>query len=149
MFCSSQDQHQYLSLSNLRLRSSDSVWNRLVRPGRVCSYSEYCSTVGSVIWDYLYDGWYVKCTYHRSAHFNQLIKYPQKAQLSGLAFGLSVAGAIFLNLAQNQLTVLLPTIPKDQIQQFISGTSGALFHTLSPDDRHSALVILVDSLRTT
>ena len=71
------------------------------------------------------------------------------AQLSGLAFGLSVAGAIFLNLAQNQLIVLLPTVPKDQLQQFISGTSGALFNTLSPDDRHAALVILVDSLKQT
>jgi len=76
-------------------------------------------------------------------------KIAQIAQLSGLAFGLSVAGAIFLNLAQNQLTVLLPTVPKDQIQQLISGTSGALFSTLGPDDRHQALVILVNSLRTT
>ena len=83
----------------------------------------------------------------RNVH--QLTKVLRVAQLSGLAFGLSVAGAIFLNLAQEKLIALLPSVPKDQIQQFISGTSGALFNTLSTNDKHQALVILVDTLRTT
>ena len=83
----------------------------------------------------------------RNVH--QLTKVLRAAQLSGLAFGLSVAGAIFLNLAQEKLMVLLQSVPKDEIQQFISGTSGALFNTLNTNDKHQALVILVDTLRTT
>ncbi|KAL8680154.1 MAG: hypothetical protein Q9186_003621 [Xanthomendoza sp. 1 TL-2023] len=65
------------------------------------------------------------------------------AQLSGLAFGLSVAGAIFLNLAQNALKNLLPDIPLSSIQQIISGTSGGVLSSLPPDLRQQALEAIV------
>lgn len=75
--------------------------------------------------------------------------YAGIAQLCGLALGLSVAGAIFLNLAEDRLAVLLPAIPRAELQQFVSGTSSSLFDTLAPDIRAQALDILVEALRTT
>ena len=71
------------------------------------------------------------------------------AQLSGLTLGLSVAGAVFLNLAQNDLTTLLPNVGQEEVQQLISGTSSSLFTSLPADIRAQALAIIVNSLRTT
>ena len=65
------------------------------------------------------------------------------AQLCGLSFGLSIAGAIFLNVAQNSLSDLLPDTPLPQLQQIISGTSGGLLNTLSPEVRAKALEMIV------
>lgn len=69
------------------------------------------------------------------------------AQLSGLAFGLSIAGALFLNLAQNALKILLPDTPLSEIQQIISGTSGGFLLSLFPELRQQALNIIVDAWR--
>ena len=65
------------------------------------------------------------------------------AQLCGLAFGLSVAGAIFINLAELGLRELLPNQPLGEIQQVISGTSGSLFTSLSPRLKEQALEVIV------
>ncbi|KAK4690159.1 hypothetical protein P7C71_g6564, partial [Lecanoromycetidae sp. Uapishka_2] len=71
------------------------------------------------------------------------------AQLSGLTLGLSIAGAVFENLAQNGLAVLLTGISREEVQQLVSGTSSALFASLPADTRAQALDIIVQSLRTT
>ncbi|KAL8910405.1 MAG: hypothetical protein Q9172_007842 [Xanthocarpia lactea] len=71
------------------------------------------------------------------------------AQLSGLTLGLSVAGAVFLNLAQNDLFAILTDVPRQDIQQLVSGTSSALFASLSADVREQALGAIVKALRTT
>ena len=73
----------------------------------------------------------------------QLTCYCTPAQLCGLSFGLSIAGAIFLNFAQNALKGLLPDTPLSQIQQIISGTSGGFLQTLAPDLREKALGLIV------
>lgn len=71
------------------------------------------------------------------------------AQLSGLAFGLAIAGAVFLNVAQNQLAVLLPNVPISEIRQVITGTSSSFFSTLPLDTRDQALDIIVSALSKT
>ena len=71
------------------------------------------------------------------------------AQLSGLTLGLSVAGAVFENLAQNDLAILLANFPREEVQQFVSGTSNALFESLPSAVRAQALAIIVKALRTT
>ena len=80
-------------------------------------------------------------TYSQPCHF--------LAQLSGLTLGLSIAGAVFLNLAQNDLFAILTNVPRQDIQQLVSGTSSALFASLSPDVREQALGVIVNALRTT
>ena len=67
------------------------------------------------------------------------------AQLCGLSFGLSIAGAIFLNVAQNALADLLPNTPLPQIQQIISGTSGGFLNSLNPELRAKALELIVNA----
>ncbi|KAL8878107.1 MAG: hypothetical protein Q9198_004019, partial [Flavoplaca austrocitrina] len=71
------------------------------------------------------------------------------AQLSGLTLGLSIAGAVFLNLATNDLSVILTNVPESDIQQLVSGTSSAIFSSLPDDVRQQALEIIVNALRTT
>ncbi|KAL8836062.1 MAG: hypothetical protein Q9176_006519 [Flavoplaca citrina] len=71
------------------------------------------------------------------------------AQLSGLTLSLSVAGAVFLNLATNDLNFILTDVPKQEIQQLVSGTSNALFSSLPDDIRYQALEIIVNALRRT
>lgn len=150
----SKNRRQHFSIRHLRLRSPDSLRCRLLRPGILCRDSNHRNASRNVIWHHLHVGWYV-CPRTLSST-PPLLPSPANtcnpflpAQLSGLTLGLSVAGAIFLNLAQNQLTVLLPGMPKEQIQQLVSGTSGPLFRSLQPDVRDQALAIIVDSLRTT
>lgn len=68
------------------------------------------------------------------------------AQLSGLAFGLSIAGSVFLNVAQNQLADLLPNVSSSELQQVITGTSSSFLSTLPLDIRDQALEIIVSAL---
>jgi hypothetical protein len=42
-----------------------------------------------------------------------------------MSLGLSVAGALFINISENGLTAALPHIPVYQIRQIIAGTSSA------------------------
>ncbi|KAF3385247.1 Efflux pump roqT [Penicillium rolfsii] len=67
------------------------------------------------------------------------------AQLSGMTLGLSVSGAIFVNIASNNLFALLPEYPKSQVRQVVSGTSGQLLQSLSEKVREQALAIIVSA----
>ncbi|KGO53547.1 Major facilitator superfamily domain, general substrate transporter [Penicillium expansum] len=67
------------------------------------------------------------------------------AQLSGMTLGLSISGAIFVNLASNDLFALLPEYPQSQVRQIVSGTSGQLLSSLSGKLRDQALVIIVSA----
>lgn len=67
------------------------------------------------------------------------------AQLVGLCFGLSVAGAIFINFAETGLAAALPFIAPDEIARIVAGTSGGVLATLSDADQMAALEVIVDS----
>lgn len=69
------------------------------------------------------------------------------AQLSGIAFALSIAGAIFVNTALGGLQVLLPDIPRELLQSALSGTSGPFFLTLAPGVREQSLAIIMGALQ--
>lgn len=45
------------------------------------------------------------------------------AQYSGIALGLAVSGAVFINRALTSLESLLPMVPTDQLNALISGKS--------------------------
>lgn len=68
-------------------------------------------------------------------------------QLSGLAFGLSMTGAIFINLAQRNLAEAFPEIDKSTLVSIVSGTSGSFMSNLSPSDRVLALTAIVEALQ--
>ena len=74
-----------------------------------------------------------------------LMIYP--GQLSGIALALSISGATFVNTALNSLQRLLPSVPRQQLQAAISGTSGNFFATLDPEITSAALEIIMSSLQ--
>ena len=66
-----------------------------------------------------------------------------QAQLCGLAFGLSIGGALFINLSIQKLGQALPQLALDQRQSIVSGTSGSLLATLDPNSREMALDAII------
>ncbi|KAJ5174069.1 Major facilitator superfamily domain general substrate transporter [Penicillium coprophilum] len=67
------------------------------------------------------------------------------AQLSGMTMGLSISGAVFVNIASDGLFALLPDYPQSQVRQIVSGTSSKLLSSLSETLREQALVIIVSA----
>jgi Na+/melibiose symporter-like transporter len=57
------------------------------------------------------------------------------AQGGGLAIALSIANAIFLNLADNRISHDFPDLDKTQIQSLSSGSGSTLLNTLNPDQQ--------------
>lgn len=74
--------------------------------------------------------------------FEQII-----GQLSGITFGLAVAGAVFVNDALGKLEAILPETPPDQLQQLIAGTSSALLESLDASASANVLNAIVSALR--
>ncbi|KAI1407925.1 major facilitator superfamily domain-containing protein [Hypoxylon sp. FL1857] len=71
------------------------------------------------------------------------------AQLTGLAFGLSVTGAVFINTATNSIRAALPQIPANEVSQIVAGASGNVINSLSPEQRDLALDLIVMSWQKT
>ncbi|MCJ1258533.1 hypothetical protein MMC24_006366 [Lignoscripta atroalba] len=69
------------------------------------------------------------------------------AQLGGIAVGLSIAGAVFVNSAVIGLGSVLPDLPRAQLIQATSGTSSGVFNGLSNEIRAMALDAIVFALR--
>ena len=70
------------------------------------------------------------------------------AQQFGIALGLSVAGAVFVNLALGKLNDVIPNITSAELQSAILGVSGNFLDTLPTDVREKALAGLVDALKS-
>lgn len=70
----------------------------------------------------------------------------ETAQLSGIAIGLSVAGAIYVNGAIAGLEVLLPSLSAEDIQLAIAGTSTTFSDSFSPDIRQQATDVIVEAM---
>ena len=54
------------------------------------------------------------------------------AQVAGVTISLGIANTLFLNLAQNSISKILPGIPQSAVQGTISGVDSTLLTTLSP-----------------
>ncbi|KAM5454710.1 hypothetical protein MaudCBS49596_002007 [Microsporum audouinii] len=67
------------------------------------------------------------------------------AQLGGMTLGLSISGALFVNIAKGGLVDLFPNLPVEDIQQILSGTSSDSLKMLSPELRTEALTLIVSA----
>ncbi|EEQ30960.1 conserved hypothetical protein [Microsporum canis CBS 113480] len=67
------------------------------------------------------------------------------AQLGGMTLGLSISGALFVNIAKGGLVDLFPNLPLEDIQQILSGTSSDSLKMLSPELRTEALTLIVSA----
>lgn len=65
------------------------------------------------------------------------------ARGGGLAIALSIANAIFLNLAENRIRHMLPTLDKTQVQSLTSGAGSHLLETLTATQQQEALAAIV------
>lgn len=61
--------------------------------------------------------------------------------------GLSIAGAVFVNIAFKNLQQVVPGITTAQLESAILGTSGSFLETLSPNIRAAALEAIVAAMR--
>lgn len=66
-----------------------------------------------------------------------------------MTLGLSISGAVFVNTAQNALFKLLPDVPRDQVSQLVSGTSGYLVNTLDNATRTKTIETIVGAWNNT
>ncbi|KAL1988061.1 hypothetical protein VTN96DRAFT_1092 [Rasamsonia emersonii] len=67
--------------------------------------------------------------------------------IGGIAFGLAIAGAVFINDAIAGLSALLPDVSRAELQLAISGTSGAYFRALPEGLRAQSLDIIVGAIQ--
>ncbi|KAI1503399.1 major facilitator superfamily transporter [Biscogniauxia marginata] len=71
------------------------------------------------------------------------------AQYTGVTAGLSVAGAVFINLGLRDLGNLLPSFSEMQLSSILSGASGEAFEQVPENMRDAAIDVIVDNLRKT
>jgi hypothetical protein len=62
-----------------------------------------------------------------------------------MSLGLSIAGALFINISERGLIAALPHIPEYQIRQIIAGTSSAIYESLPVLDKETILQVIVDA----
>jgi hypothetical protein len=67
-------------------------------------------------------------------------------QLSGLAIGLSVTGALFTNLAKVSLQTVFPIVEESTLILIVAGTSGGFPETQSDAKQMQALIVIVNVL---
>lgn len=71
------------------------------------------------------------------------------AQISGVTIALAIANAVFLNQSQTKIQELLPNVPKEQIQQAITGVGSQFFNELSGTVREEVLRAIVTAMSKT
>ena len=82
------------------------------------------------------------------AMMSYAITFMMVAQLLGIAMGLSIAGAVFVNTALASLQAILP-LSRMQLQAALSGVSGELLKTLPLPQQAATVNILVATLGKT
>ncbi|KAJ9133710.1 MFS general substrate transporter [Pleurostoma richardsiae] len=75
------------------------------------------------------------------------ISFMMLAQMGGIAFGLSIAGAVFINQATSGLSAILPGVSQADLQLALSGTSGSYFQSLPESVRTLATYTIVHAMR--
>ncbi|PLB35610.1 MFS general substrate transporter [Aspergillus candidus] len=75
------------------------------------------------------------------------ISFMMLGQLGGIAFGLAIAGAVFINDAVSGLAALIPDVSRSELQRAISGTSGTYFQSLPEQLQASCIDAIVGALQ--
>ncbi|KAI9155744.1 putative HC-toxin efflux carrier TOXA [Paramyrothecium foliicola] len=67
-------------------------------------------------------------------------------QLSGLAFSLSMTGAVFINISASNLREVFPELDEHTLVSIVSGTSGAFLESVSESESTRALNAILDAM---
>ena len=71
------------------------------------------------------------------------------AQVAGVTISLAIGNAVFLNVAENSISALLPGVPRSDVQAAITGSGGKFLATLSQETQLRILEAIVGALRKT
>ncbi|KAL9619346.1 MAG: hypothetical protein Q9160_006026 [Pyrenula sp. 1 TL-2023] len=80
------------------------------------------------------------------AEIPQVVAFIGYGQITGITLALTISNSIYLNEATNKIADILPAVPRDVVQQAISGTGGPFFATLKASDRDPVLRAIVRSI---
>lgn len=69
----------------------------------------------------------------------QVVAFIGYGQIAGITLALSISSSVFLNTATKKISNILPSVPKQIIQQAVTGTGGAFFDTLEDSEKVSVL----------
>ena len=69
------------------------------------------------------------------------------AQVAGVTISLAIANTVFLNLAQNSISSLLPSVPLSTVQGAISGVNSQFLKTLSPEMQGAILEAIIHAIQ--
>lgn len=67
-------------------------------------------------------------------------------QISGITLALTIAGSVFLNRATSRIAEAFPNVPRQAVQQYISGASGGILDGISEGERQDVLVAIVSAI---
>lgn len=76
----------------------------------------------------------------------QAVSFVICAQMLGITLALSISNALFLNVATNLISPLLPSQTRATVQSTISGTNSALLDTLPDASRRQVLAAIVAAI---
>ncbi|KAL9045292.1 MAG: hypothetical protein Q9214_001642 [Letrouitia sp. 1 TL-2023] len=113
-------------------------------PARVYGYE---ILLGVGVGAYLQAGYAVIQGVLEPVHMAYGVSFMLLGQLGGIALGLSISGAVFVNTALNGLQRVLPDVLRSQLEGAISGTSGDFLRTLDGRERVESLEVVMGSLR--
>ena len=71
------------------------------------------------------------------------------AQVSGATIGLAIANSVFLNKSQTGIQEILPTVPRQEVQQAIAGVGSEFFQNLTGPAREQVLAAIVSAISET
>ncbi|KUI70046.1 hypothetical protein VM1G_04716 [Cytospora mali] len=69
------------------------------------------------------------------------------SQVLGIIVALSVSGSIFQNMALSYLSSALPHAAMSELSQLVTGTSGAFYKSLDPDEKHLVVQQVTAAIR--
>ena len=69
------------------------------------------------------------------------------AQVAGVTISLAVANGVFLNLAENSITRILPGVAKADVQAAVTGVGGGFLKTLSAENQLLVLEAIVKAIQ--
>ncbi|KAK3342063.1 major facilitator superfamily transporter [Lasiosphaeria hispida] len=82
-----------------------------------------------------------------AAEMGNALPFMMVAQYLGVTFGLSVAGAVFVNDARNRLAQILPTFSDEQLTSLLSGASDTALDLVPNELRGDVILAILDGLR--
>lgn len=87
------------------------------------------------------------CKYSNLHDLGNILTQWQTAQVLGIIVALSISGSVFQNMALEYLASALPEAAVSELSQLITGTSGAFYKSLGPDEKYLVVQQVTAAIR--